>query len=76
MFSNNPNSFAGEFLTVPEAAKYAHMSRSQLYELLKRGLIKSFIRKSNPANISGTRLVSRASLDEFTRKQAEAAGAL
>jgi predicted DNA-binding transcriptional regulator AlpA len=65
-----------EWLRIPEATTYGKMSRSLLYELMASGAIKSFLRKSHPANKLGTRLVSRASIDEWLNQQAEAAGAL
>ena len=43
---------------------------------LKSGAIKSFVRKTHPWNKSGTRLVSRSSIDEYLRRQALAQGAL
>jgi predicted DNA-binding transcriptional regulator AlpA len=62
-----------EWLRIPEAAAYAKMSRALVYELIGSGTIKSFLRKSHPANKSGTRLVSRTSIDEWMNGQAEAA---
>jgi hypothetical protein len=63
-----------EWLRVSEATTYAKMSRALLYELLAAGTIKSFLRKSHPANKSGTRFVSRTSIDEWMNGQADAAG--
>jgi hypothetical protein len=44
-----------------------------VYELISSGAIKSFLRKSHPANKTGTRLVSRASIDAWMNAKAEAA---
>jgi hypothetical protein len=62
-----------DWLRVSEAAAYAKMSRALVYELIGSSAIKSFLRKSNPANTTGTRLVSRASIDAWMNAQAEAA---
>jgi len=62
-----------DWLRVNEAAKYAKCSRALIYELISAQTIKSFLRKSHPANKSGTRLVSRASIDAWMNAQAEAA---
>jgi hypothetical protein len=67
---------AAECLSVAEAIRYGKLSRSLLYELMKLGEIKSFVRKSHPLNKSGTRFVLKGSIDEFLRSQAEAAGAV
>jgi predicted DNA-binding transcriptional regulator AlpA len=64
-----------DWLRVNEAATYAKCSRALMYELITAGTIKSFLRKSHPANKSGTRLVSRASIDSWMNAQAEAVGA-
>lgn len=61
-----------DWLRVNEAAKYAKCSRALLYELIAAGTIKSFLRKTHPANKSGTRLVSKASIDGWMSAQAEA----
>jgi hypothetical protein len=61
-----------DWLRVNEAADYAKCSRASLYELIAAGTIKSFLRKIHPANKSGTRLVSRASIDAWMNAQAEA----
>jgi hypothetical protein len=63
-----------DWLRVNEAAKYAKCSRALLYELIAAGTIKSFLRKSHPANKSGIRLISRASIDSWTNAQAEEGG--
>jgi predicted DNA-binding transcriptional regulator AlpA len=62
-----------DWLRVNEAAKYAKCSRALLYELIATGSIKSFLRKTHPANKSGTRLVSRVSIDSWMNAQAEEA---
>jgi hypothetical protein len=64
-----------DWLRVNEAATYAKCSRALMYELITAGTIKSFLRKSHPSNKSGTRLVSRASIDSWMNTQAEAVGA-
>lgn len=63
-------------LRVNEAAIYAKCSRALLYELIAAGTIKSFLRKTHPANKSGIRLVSRASIAAWMDAQAEAAVAI
>ncbi len=62
-----------DWLLVREAAAYAKMSRALVYELIGASAIKSFLRKSHPANKTGTRLVSRASIDQWMNAQAESA---
>ena len=52
-------------LRVPEASKYAGMSRALLYRLLKSGEIKSVLVKTNPGAQSGIRLVDVDSIDAF-----------
>ena len=64
-----------DWLRVNEAAKYAKCSRALLYELIAAGTIKSFLRKTHPANKAGTRLVSRVSIDSWMNGKAEAVGA-
>jgi hypothetical protein len=49
----------GDWLTVKEASRRARCSRSLLYVLLRRGEIKSFVRKTLESNQRGARLVSR-----------------
>ena len=61
-----------DWLRVNEAAQYAKCSRALLYELIAAGTIKSFLRKTHPANKSGTRLVSKASIEAWNIAQAEA----
>lgn len=63
-----------DWLRVNEAAKYAKCSRALVYELIAAGKIKSFLRKTHPANKSGTRLVSRVSIDGWMNAQAETVG--
>jgi predicted DNA-binding transcriptional regulator AlpA len=65
-----------EWLKIREASQYAGWSRALLYNLIKSGAIKSFVRKTHPWNKSGTRLVSRSSIDEYLRRQALEQGAL
>ena len=65
-----------EWLKIREASRYAGWSRALLYNLIKGGAIKSFVRKTHPWNKSGTRLVSRSSIDEYLRRQALEQGAL
>ena len=65
-----------EWLKIREASQYAGWSRALLYNLIKNGALKSFVRKTHPWNKSGTRLVSRSSIDEYLRRQALEQGAL
>ena len=70
------NSIEGEWLLMPEVIRYGKMSRATVYNLLAAGALKSFVRKTHPWSKSGRRLISRSSIDEYYRQQAEAAGAL
>jgi Helix-turn-helix domain len=66
----------GEWLLVPEAARYAKMCRALVYVHIEQGHFKSFVRKTHPWSKSGRRLISRSSIDAFLQRQAQEAGAL
>jgi len=74
--SEKTSPIEGEWLLTPEAARHAKMCRALLYEHLRQGNFKSFVRKTHPWSKSGRRLISKSSIDAFLQKQAEAAGAL
>jgi hypothetical protein len=67
-----PVAVTPKWMRIKDAARYAGLSRSLLYEILASGEIKSFALKSAGA-IRGVRLVSVESIDAFiTRKAGEA----
>jgi predicted DNA-binding transcriptional regulator AlpA len=53
-----------EWLRVNEACDYSRLSKPKMYELMKRGLIKS-AELREPGKIKGSRLISFSSLKDF-----------
>jgi predicted DNA-binding transcriptional regulator AlpA len=59
-----------DWLRVGPACEYAGISRAYLYQLIKKNLVKSFLFKVDKAQVLGTRLISKTSIDAMLNKQA------
>jgi hypothetical protein len=58
-----------EWLRVSEACAYSRLGKAALYDLMNRGLIRSYANR-RPGQIKGTRLISFASLKEHLESHA------
>jgi hypothetical protein len=71
--NKGPVAITPKWIRVKDAARYAAMSRSQLYEALVSGEIKSFTLKSSADAKRGMRLVSIKSIDNYLEGKAKEA---
>jgi hypothetical protein len=53
-----------------DAIKLSGLNRDFIYDLIKQGLIKSFVVKSRPGNQTGVRLIDLQSLSDYLDKLA------
>jgi hypothetical protein len=58
---------------VPDAVRHSGLSRTEIYALIRRRKVESFVYKRHPGAISGCRMVNLESLDAFLDAQAGAA---
>ncbi len=66
--STETNALPREWLRIKEACEFSRVSKPKLYDLINRGLVKSFSLKER-GQIKGTRLVSFDSLRDFLRSR-------
>jgi hypothetical protein len=64
--------FRQRYLRVEQALEYGPWRRAKLYQLIRRGDLKSFVLKEKGA-LRGMRLIDRDSIDAYLEKQAAAA---
>lgn len=58
-----------EWIRVSEACAYSRLGKAAIYDLINRGLIRSYANR-RPGQIKGTRLISFASLREHLESNA------
>ena len=59
-----------EWIRIPDAIRFSGLSRSMIYELIGKGLVKSYCLRQR-GKVRGTRLISFDSLSEFLATAAE-----
>lgn len=60
------------YIRMDQAVEYAPFGKSKLYDLLNRGLIKSFVLKERGCT-KGIRLIDKDSIDQYLERAAAAA---
>jgi hypothetical protein len=72
MNTSSPNTITSEWMSVQNTVKAYPLGRTTLFDLVRRGCIKSAVLRS-PGSLKGRRLIHKPSLDAYLLKLADEA---